>query len=1282
MKYMKKIFFTQIFFIFFILILIATPINIISTSFALTSYDSVDKEKPYPSDAFITTLNGKKYLAEYITKEKVEEMKKQSELRVSNKKYNQIIDGHGTGYAPPTPEELEKLIGKVSILGILPDAGFQNYRASADISTEIYFPVVGDQGYQGSCTAWANAYYAYGYMEAKDYGWDASSGNTDYLLSPAWAYNMVAAYDYGSAPFDLAELIMEWGVSTLSTMPYNDFDVDSWGEEPAWREAPYHRPLNYNPIFFVGPTTIDAIKSLLDSGIPVTIGIDAYQLDPGFTDGNYIISSAEYDSSGSLNHAQCFVGYDDSITDDGNIGAFRVVNSWGLGWGDNGYYWLTYDAFSEFGDDPFQSILYFTDRIDYNPSLIGTWEFSATPTRMDDIITLGAGPHDSPLDTITPPYDNDVVNLFPEFMALDISDFQTHYNIDPDVFFFLDVGSSTTTGIISSFLVERYVGGTLVEISPESLNTPAGTPGHVNCTFKIFDHELKVTLEIPTKPKVGYVYPVKASVTNMGINDETNVDLSLSIDGVLKDSITISTLYAGTSETITYMWILNEAKTFTFNAYSPPVPGEAYISNNNITTQRNIFLFQNYIMVPGYTYSWIDASGGTGLVLGDDDYAAIALPFSFTFYDQTFSTVYLCSNGYLSFTDTMPYEFFNVPFPSDYPVHTYMIAPFWDDLFRPLGGNIYVQSFGTYWVAEWLNIYHINDYLVGSFEVVLYDTGEIVFNYDYLDYTSGGYTGGLNLGVDTDCYNSYQGLNDLTDNFAIQFYQETLDFTHDLCVIMEVPESPEIDNTYIINATIFNTGNNVENNVDLILELDEVIVNSTTISTLSVGESETITYEWTPTEYKEHYNFTAWAPPISGEFFFQNNIATELLPIVEVHLFHGMYINYEYSNYDGELLDMIFSYSYYSGDLFSNTWYVADSLFASWKVDSKTRLMTDGSPFGDYTHTPIWIFTHVSLGDEVLIATDGLGDHVYNVADEQTYDLPNFGMIDVWVLEDITIPGSFAWYEKNTGILVKGKFYDGSGYWWYAFNYNDTNADLSYTPDAFTLSSTASEPDDDDGAFDLNWESADGALTYSVYEYSSFINQINGSLTLLASDITDLTLPLSGYSDGTYYFIVVAQNDYGDTLSNCIKVDVQIPVVIDGITVTTPNSSSTWETGTSQSITWTSTGNIADVKIELYKGGVLLMEIISVTPNDGSYILTVPTDLVDDTDYQIRISDASDSATYDESPNFTLTTADTGDGKPDIPGYNLLFLLGIIFTISIISIRKLLKRKPTDQEKF
>ncbi len=95
-------------------------------------------------------------------------------------------------------------------------------------------------------------------------------------------------------------------------------------------------------------------------------------------------------------------------------------------------------------------------------------------------------------------------------------------------------------------------------------------------------------------------------------------------------------------------------------------------------------------------------------------------------------------------------------------------------------------------------------------------------------------------------------------------------------------------------------------------------------------------------------------------------------------------------------------------------------------------------------------------------------------------------------------------------------------------------------PGSFTLSSNAGTPDND-GNFTLVWEGSNQANNYSVYEYSSFITEINGSLTLLEGDLNILTHSLSSYADGTYYFIIVAHNDYGDTLSNCIEIIVQIP---------------------------------------------------------------------------------------------------------------------------------------------
>ncbi|MFW9971893.1 MAG: extracellular solute-binding protein [Candidatus Odinarchaeota archaeon] len=98
---------------------------------------------------------------------------------------------------------------------------------------------------------------------------------------------------------------------------------------------------------------------------------------------------------------------------------------------------------------------------------------------------------------------------------------------------------------------------------------------------------------------------------------------------------------------------------------------------------------------------------------------------------------------------------------------------------------------------------------------------------------------------------------------------------------------------------------------------------------------------------------------------------------------------------------------------------------------------------------------------------------------------------------------------------------------------------IQLPPGSFLVTSTADDPDPD-GIFNLTWAISNEARNYSVYEYDKFIDEINGSLISLINETTDLTLPLSGYPDGTYYFIVVAHNEYGDTLSNCIDVAIQI----------------------------------------------------------------------------------------------------------------------------------------------
>ncbi|MBN1215367.1 MAG: hypothetical protein JXA99_07965 [Candidatus Lokiarchaeota archaeon] len=231
------------------------------------------------SNEFIYTLNGQDYIAEIITDKNLGSLKYSINSTVTERDHEPIIiDGHGTGYRIPLKEDLDILKGKTIVKNVIERNSIKtSYASSIDLSKDIYFPIVGDQRKQGSCVAWANTYYAYGYLEARDNGWDASSGNLDYLLSPAWAYNKLVSEDLGTIPFYNAELIMDWGVCTFSNLPYDDSNIDKWGNEAAWREAPYHKPLDYTFITYNGDSTIELIKSLLESGTPVTFCIDAFQ---------------------------------------------------------------------------------------------------------------------------------------------------------------------------------------------------------------------------------------------------------------------------------------------------------------------------------------------------------------------------------------------------------------------------------------------------------------------------------------------------------------------------------------------------------------------------------------------------------------------------------------------------------------------------------------------------------------------------------------------------------------------------------------------------------------------------------------------------------------------------------------------------------------------------------------------------------------------------------------------------------------------------------------------
>ncbi|MDH4070396.1 MAG: T9SS type A sorting domain-containing protein [Ignavibacteria bacterium] len=133
----------------------------------------------------------------------------------------------------------------------------------------------------------------------------------------------------------------------------------------------------------------------------------------------------------------------------------------------------------------------------------------------------------------------------------------------------------------------------------------------------------------------------------------------------------------------------------------------------------------------GPVFSWTDISGtGTEVILGDDDFLGVTLPFTFSYYGNDRDAILVCSNGYLTFgADGI--DFSNDPIPDPLDPND-LIAPFWDDLNPTEGGTIHYQSSETEFIVQYTDIEH---YSLGgvsgtyTFQVILYPNGELLYQY-------------------------------------------------------------------------------------------------------------------------------------------------------------------------------------------------------------------------------------------------------------------------------------------------------------------------------------------------------------------------------------------------------------------------------------------------------------------------------------------------------------------------------------------------------------------------
>jgi hypothetical protein len=104
----------------------------------------------------------------------------------------------------------------------------------------------------------------------------------------------------------------------------------------------------------------------------------------------------------------------------------------------------------------------------------------------------------------------------------------------------------------------------------------------------------------------------------------------------------------------------------------------------------------------GPVFNWVDITGvGTPIAFTGDDQNLGPFPigFNFSFYGNTYNSVRVCTNGWLSFTSVAT-TYANTALPAASPNPENLVAPFWDDLIFTTTGDAYYYNDGSRFIAD------------------------------------------------------------------------------------------------------------------------------------------------------------------------------------------------------------------------------------------------------------------------------------------------------------------------------------------------------------------------------------------------------------------------------------------------------------------------------------------------------------------------------------------------------------------------------------------------------
>lgn len=217
-----------------------------------------------------------------------------------------------------------------------------------------YCPRVKNQGDISSCVGWSTGYAAMTIDKAISMGWKDEAVISENAFSAMFVFNHIKEGEdciLGARIVDAIDFLRKKGNLTAAEFDFNVDNCDKKAEPYQFKEAGLNTITDFATLFDRNANDfvkVQQVKRALAGEMttskkpkPVVIGMDIRK--------NFIqLRNAKFwwPDTGNITpaggHAMTVVGYDDTV------GAFRLFNSWGKGWGNLGTIWVKYKDFAKF----------------------------------------------------------------------------------------------------------------------------------------------------------------------------------------------------------------------------------------------------------------------------------------------------------------------------------------------------------------------------------------------------------------------------------------------------------------------------------------------------------------------------------------------------------------------------------------------------------------------------------------------------------------------------------------------------------------------------------------------------------------------------------------------------------------------------------------------------------------------------------------------------------------------------------------------------------------------